>query len=121
MSGRTKIHLVSGRVRSIHEEILRLVPQDTRRNVRVALPEARDGCAMVRVSHVDALDVARLSQKFPDVRIYARDSSSGGACIDVYVPYSTSRVHVIAKLVGWALNVLAAVTLVWGGITLAAL
>lgn len=84
------VHVVAQRVREIHEEILRLCPHDTRRNVRVALPEARDGYAMVRVTHVDALDVAQLSARFPDICIFSRDAQSGGACIDLYVPYSTA-------------------------------
>ena len=118
MSARTKIHAVSGRIRAIHEEVLRLVPADTRRNVRVALPEARDGCAMIRVSHVDALDVARLSSKFPDVSIFARDSSSGGACIDVYVPYSLPRITLIARALSMVLHIASAATLAWAAATL---
>lgn len=111
---KTKVHAISGRVRNIHDEILRLCPPDTRRNVRVALPEARDHSAMVRVTHVDALDVARLSRKFPDVRIFARDSTDGGACIDVYVPYKRPAHRHIARLLSVLSYLLSIAALVRG-------
>lgn len=69
---------------------------------------------MVRVAHVDALDVARLSSKFPDVRIYARDSNNGGACIDVYVPYRVSKIVLAASYLPGLLNIMAVLTVAWG-------
>jgi hypothetical protein len=90
------LDLVASRIRDIHAEVLRLCPPDTRRNVRVSTPEARDNYALVRLSHVDALDVAKLSARFPGVCMCVRDGVSG-ACLDVYIPYRRSILAAVLR------------------------